>query len=313
MFGPSTRQRAQSEVVGALLLVAVGVVLVGIVAVFGLGFVEQTARDPTTVAVEADVTGENLTLTHAAGDPLRIEDTAVVLERADGSERVPLSSLRAVSSDGDGLFTAGESFRLQHGVGSGELGVRVVAESSGAVVYEGAFSVVDGFAARIVDFGSSSPETFENGQDVPSSGTVTTTDDAITLTGDRWQRIPFEYNVTEDTVIEFTFESSARGEIHGIGLENDNGQTSSRVLNVFGGQNWGIRIDKPDGTRYRVGDGPVTYEVRIGEKFAANGVDLDADSQYMVFVMDCDGNVRGVDCTDSDSTFRNVRVYEADE
>jgi hypothetical protein len=292
------------------LLVGVGVVLVGIVAVFGLGFVEQTARDPTTVAVEADVTGESLTLTHGAGEPLQISETAVVLQRPDGTDRVPLSSLRAVSSDGDDLFTAGESFRLRHGVASGELGVRVVAESSGAVVYDGAFSIVDGIAGRIVDFGDSPPGEFEDTQD--SSGTVTTTDDSITLTDDRWQRIPFEYNVTENTVIEFTFESSKEGEIHGIGLETDNRQTQSRVLDVFGVQGWGIPVTTPDGDEYQYGEGPVTYEVPIGEKFADRGVDLDADIKYMLFVMDCDGN-EGAPCSSPDSTFRNIRVYEAEE
>ena len=312
MLGPRSRHRAQSEVVGALLLVAVGVVLVALVAVFGLGFVEQTAREPTTVAVEADVTGENLTLTHSAGDPLRISETAVVLQRPDGSERVSLSSLRAVSSDGDDLFTAGETFRLRHGVASGELGVRVVAESSNSVVYDAAFTIVDGLAARTVDFDDASLQAFESGQD--GGGTVTTTDDSITLTGNRWQRVPFAYNVTEDTVIEFTFESSNEGEIHGIGLENDNGQTQARVLDVFGVQGWGIPVTTPDGDAYQPGEGPVRYSIPIGEKYADSGVDLDADIQYMVFVMDCDGN-EGISCSshDSDSTFRNIRVYEADE
>jgi len=56
----------------------------------------------------------------------------------------------------------------------------------------------------------------------------------------------------------------------------------------------------------------VTYEVPIGEKFADNGVDLSADIRYTVFVMDCDGTVNGVDCSSADSTFRNVRVYDAE-
>ncbi|WP_246984677.1 type IV pilin N-terminal domain-containing protein [Halorientalis marina] len=310
MFDVSHRNRAQSEVVGSLLLVGVGIVLIGIVAVFALGFADDATSDPTTVAVDADVTASNLTITHESGDALRVDDIAVVLKRPDSSDRVPLSSLRTVTSDGDDRFTAGERFRLRHGVADGDLRVRVVHEPNGAVLYDRAFRITDGLAARFVDFDDASLAAFESGQD--GSGTVTTTDDGITLTGNRWQRIPFEYNVTRDTVISFEFESGAEGEIHGIGLENDDSQTSARIIKPFGGQNWGVPVDKPDGTAYSAGDGTVTYEVPIGEKFAENNVDLDADIQYMVFVMDCDGNVDGVDCSSSDSTFRNVRVYEAE-
>jgi len=59
------------------------------------------------------VTGVNLPLTHDSGDALRVDDVAVVLRRSNSSDRVPLSSLRAVTSDGDDRFTAGERFRLR--------------------------------------------------------------------------------------------------------------------------------------------------------------------------------------------------------
>lgn len=47
------------------------------------------------------------------------------------------------------------------------------------------------------------------GQDVPTAGTVVLQNkgETMTLTGNRWVRVPFDYNVTPNTVMEFEFQA----------------------------------------------------------------------------------------------------------
>lgn len=116
----------------------------------------------------------------------------------------------------------------------------------------------------------------------------------LELTGNNWQSVPFDYQVTENTVLEFEFSSDVEGEIHGIALENDNRFSSNRTFNIYGTQNWGLRP-----TRYTGNGEPQIITISVGE-FIQGSVNR------LVFLVDNDTNIPG-----TNSVFKNVRIFES--
>ena len=51
---------------------------------------------------------------------------------------------------------------------------------------------------------------------------LNTTQETLSLTGNGWRKVDFDYVVTADTVLEFDFSSTSEGEIHAIGFDNNN-------------------------------------------------------------------------------------------
>lgn len=71
--------------------------------------------------------------------------------------------------------------------------------------------------------------------------TTVTSDHTVTLTGNNWHMFPISYTLTEDSVLELDLEVEGNPEIVGIGFETDTELNSSRVVNFFGTQTWGIK------------------------------------------------------------------------
>lgn len=304
LCGRNESDRGQSETIGSILLVGVGVVLVAVVAVLGLGLVDDQTSDPTTASVESELSEQSLSVTHTAGDPLLLAETEVVI-RGDGFEdRIPLESMVPVTSDGDDQFTSGETFSVSHAA-QGEVQVLVVHEPSEAVVHDRTYDLSGEFVSRLARFDENPPETWGGNRSPYGTTTVRDGGQTVNITGNQWKTVDFDYTVTEDTVIAFEFRTDQVGQIHGIGFESDTNQESGRVVRVAGSQGWGVSVASGNyGPYYSAGDGWVRYEVPIGEIYADNGKLGDASS--LLFVNDCDGcNAR--------SAFRNVRVYESDD
>ena len=130
-----------------------------------------------------------------------------------------------------------------------------------------------------------------NSQDL--SGTVAIRDAGLSLylDGNRWQKIDFPYTVTADTVIEFDFQSTVQGEIHGLGFDDDLSISDNRSFRVYGTQNWGIA----DFATY---SGGVThYTIPVGQFYTGN-------FQYLFFINDDDSSAAG------NSLYSNINVYE---
>ncbi|WP_081415551.1 T9SS type A sorting domain-containing protein [Aquimarina latercula] len=114
---------------------------------------------------------------------------------------------------------------------------------------------------------------------------------SISMTNNTWKFIPFNYNVTANTVIEFTFSSSSQGEIHGVGFEDDNTLTSSRYFKVHGTQNYGV-------TNFdNYSSGSTTYVIPVGNFYTGN-------MDRLVFINDNDAG------SGNNSTFSDVKIYE---
>ncbi len=114
---------------------------------------------------------------------------------------------------------------------------------------------------------------------------------AISMTNNTWKYIALNYNVTANTVIEFSFSSSSQGEIHAVGFEDDNNLTSTRYFKVHGTQNYGVtNFDNYAG-------GTTTYTIPVGNFYTGN-------MDRLVFINDNDAG------SGNNSTFSNVKIYE---
>ncbi|MBL4765555.1 MAG: hypothetical protein JKX67_09815 [Colwellia sp.] len=132
------------------------------------------------------------------------------------------------------------------------------------------------------------------GSSQDKSGTVGIRDAGLSLylEGNRWQKIDFPYTVTTNTVIEFDFNSTVQGEIHGLGFDDNLTISQDKSFKVHGTQNWGIS----DFATYS-GSGITHFTIPVGQFYTGN-------FQYLFFVNDDDSNQTG------NSLYSNIVVYE---
>ncbi len=160
-----------------------------------------------------------------------------------------------------------------------------------------ALSLTTGFgspsgACPIINFNALGVQTYgvmqDNGQ-----FTISGNGSEMTLTQNAWKSTPFNYTVGTNTVLSFEFRSTAEGEIHGVGFDNDNNISSQLLFQVHGSQNWGIlNFNTYSGSDW------VTYTIPAG-------IYVSGSFDRLVFAGDNDANLPGVN-----GSFRNVRVYE---
>jgi hypothetical protein len=132
-------------------------------------------------------------------------------------------------------------------------------------------------------------------QDV--SGAVTIEDGGETLhtAGNVWKRIDLNYNVTADTVLEFDFQSTNLGEIHGIGLDTDLSISADKTFQLYGTQIWGIQ-DFHDYSPVQAGY--QRYQIPVGQYYTG-------PMSHLFFVNDHD-TIKPT----AESSFHNVRIRE---
>ncbi|MEM9598221.1 MAG: reprolysin-like metallopeptidase, partial [Acidobacteriota bacterium] len=142
-----------------------------------------------------------------------------------------------------------------------------------------------------IDWSSTGTVSFAN-QDSDGNVTVLDGGDTLLLQDNTWRRTTQTFSVTANTVVEFDFRSTSQGEIHGIGLDEDNVLSSDRIFKVHGTQNYGItNFDNYSG-------GTQSYSIPVGQFYTGASMSL-------VLVNDNDAG------SGNDSYFTNVRVFEA--
>ena len=313
--------RGQSAIVGNLLLVAVGIVLVALLAVVGFGLVDsaETRAVAPTADVRVSLDGADLTVKHVAGDVVRTADLEVVIRTPEATLRLPMENFRDAPGD---RFGAGDTARLAHGVADGLVTVRVVHEPSNTVVERARQRVTGEKVAMAAFDDTTSTNRYAGGQNGDGSTTVADGGRTVRLEGNQWRYLDYRYNVTPDTVLTFEFKSTAEGDIHGIGLEDDTGsQDQERVVRLYGTQRWGINVSTAGQPYYRTGDGWRRYTVPLGDLYESRG--RLGQTDHLVVVMDCDPDGPSPprdgcrsQTADGKPTatayFRNVEIREAD-
>jgi hypothetical protein len=118
----------------------------------------------------------------------------------------------------------------------------------------------------------------------------------VSLSGNVWKKVDLgSYNVGPNTILEFDFSSTAQGEIHGIGFDDDNGINSNRTFKLYGTQYWGIS----SAGRYS-GSGQEHFVIPVGRYYSGS-------MRWLTFTNDHDE----VETHSAESRFSNIRVYEA--
>ncbi len=138
------------------------------------------------------------------------------------------------------------------------------------------------------------------GQD-SAIGPLARLDDGATLGlgGDRWQRTTQTFTITPHTILELEFASTAEGEIHGIGFDEDDSVSNNpRLFQLFGSESSNNIIQ--DFATYTSADTGsfVRFTIPVGQYYTGSGFRL-------VFANDQDGSPRN-----NTSFFRNVRVFD---
>lgn len=307
--------RGQSAPISTLLMVALTLVAAGAAGVVLLDLTPDllgTAPSATVDVTAADngPDAQSLVVTHRGGDDLRLDDVDVVVRDGGHVTRLPLSAFGNRSGTTGGVVDAGDSLRTTQLL-TGPTTVQLVHRPSGSVIDETHVTLPSG-GPSVVDFEASAPtRSFESGQDGTGSTSVADGGATVRQSGNQWKYVDRDYTVTENTTLVFEFNSTSEGEIHGIGLEDDQRQSSDRIVKLYGTQSWGEPVSQFAGLdSYSAGDGWVRYEVPIGELYRDNGDTGPVD--YLVFITDCDTNS---DCDPDradppNSAFRNVRIYE---
>ncbi|MDY8109392.1 M10 family metallopeptidase C-terminal domain-containing protein [Fulvimarina sp. 2208YS6-2-32] len=126
--------------------------------------------------------------------------------------------------------------------------------------------------------------------------TVLTSDSTgIELRNNAWKSIDLDVEITKDTILSFDFRSDVAGEIHGIGFDKDDAQSTHWMFQLAGNETSGIQNYRGD---YVDGAGVRHYEIAVGEYFTG-------DFSKLVLVMDDDKMVG------ANSIFENISITQA--
>ncbi|MEM8964544.1 MAG: matrixin family metalloprotease, partial [Acidobacteriota bacterium] len=197
---------------------------------------------------------------------------------ASDAEDGSLTGSLAWSSSLDGSIGSGGSFSTSSlSVGSHTITASVT--DSGGLSGNDSISLTitsggGGGCVDCIDWSTTTTVSFAT-QDASSNVTVEDGGDTLFLQQNTWRRTTQTYAVTANTVVEFDFLSTSQGEIHGIGLDEDNNLSSNRIFKVHGTQNYGIT----DFDNYV--SGWTTYQIPVGQYYTGS-------SFFLVLVNDKD-------------------------
>ncbi|WP_343843075.1 calcium-binding protein [Bowmanella denitrificans] len=136
---------------------------------------------------------------------------------------------------------------------------------------------------------------FDPEHDLTGQAEISDDGKALNLTGNLWKKIDVNYPITPNTILEFDFSSTAEGELHGIGFDNDLSQdVNNNGFKLFGTQSEGIQNFDTYQTPGQVSH----YTIPVGQF-------LSGSYQYLYFFNDHD-----VSSPSAQSTFSNIKLYE---
>ena len=130
--------RAQSEVIGAILLVAVVVIAVTTFGVFYLN--DESRGEPQPVAdFEAIVTPTSVNISHLGGESIKRNELTVIIRNNSSTQRFSVANGSLTNSDTDGEFELGEEWGTTNiSLSAGEsVSIAVVHSPSNTLLYEG--------------------------------------------------------------------------------------------------------------------------------------------------------------------------------
>lgn len=138
-----------------------------------------------------------------------------------------------------------------------------------------------------ISFGSNY-SVYNSGVNTASRMVVADDGSSFCICSNGWMKFPLNYTVTPNTWLEFTVNSSATGEILGIGLDEDDiRDNAKRIFQIAGSQVWTNGWQEP--ADYIAKSGPMTYQINVGAFYTGSmaniaiAADNDAGSIFARF------------------------------
>jgi hypothetical protein len=147
--------------------------------------------------------------------------------------------------------------------------------------------------SEFINFKNASISTYGVNQDGAGIVDVDSNPLSISLQGNLWKSVALNYVVTTDTLLEFEFRSDIKGEIHAIGIDNNEAVNRYSIFNLHGTQSWLNMRYRTDGS-----GNSQSFTIPIGNYYQG-------EMDRLVLAMDNDNNTAG-----ANSIFSNVRIYE---
>ena len=95
----------------------------------------------------------------------------------------------------------------------------------------------------------------------------------LSVMGNRWRRTDKTFTITPSTILEFQFRSGSQGEIHGIGLDEDDFyRNDRRIFRIYGTESWSDGFNWPDA--YTGSKTFETFRIPIGQYYTGSGFRL---------------------------------------
>ncbi len=148
----------------------------------------------------------------------------------------------------------------------------------------------------VVDFNAVTVSSYGSGQDNDPTHTIEDSGATLHLGGNAWKVIDFPYTVTIGTRLAFDFKSPVEGEIHAIGVDDDNDWYERPAFQLYGTDS----SDMFQEYNNYAGNEPdwVHYNIPLGAF-------VTGDIEYLVFINDHD-----VTTPTAESYFSNIELYE---
>lgn len=167
-------------------------------------------------------------------------------------------------------------------------------EFSDVRIYENGAEPAPVVASDAFDFAAAAMSSFSN-QD-SASATVSRDEASLSLSGNSWKRFDLDYDITSETMLSFSFRSTIKGEVQGIGFDNGNNSLDhGEIFNLFGTQSYDI-----EDFSYTGGGEWQEFLIPLGEYLKGN-------YSHLIIANDDDaGNGAALD-------FADVRIFERGE
>lgn len=149
--------------------------------------------------------------------------------------------------------------------------------------------------SNFLSFSDYSIESYDATQDRQGAATILNNGSTLRLVGNTWKKIALPVAITANTILQFDFKSTARGETHAIGFDTDNIADTNRVFMLYGTERQGFRNFNNYSTIARV---VKSYEIAVGKFFTGT-------MNYLTFINDHD-----VSNPTAESIYSNLRIFE---
>jgi len=149
------------------------------------------------------------------------------------------------------------------------------------------------FKVQTIDLPSASIFSYRPDQDY-GAASISSVDSSVTLVENAWKSVANSQEIDSNTVLRFEFKSDSEGEIHAIGVANDDIDDPNLLFQIDGTQRFG---NQSVAGQYETGSGWQTYEIEIGQHLTGN-------FDRLTLIMDNDSSLVG------DSSFRNIEFVD---